>query len=197
MPKEKWKNLDDVDEISCKYPTGGKYSVSTKGRIRNNRRKKIMKLERGNKHNRKGQYWMRITLYFDDKKLRHFSVHRLVALAFIPNPENRPQVNHRDGNPENNNVSNLEWATESENMLHAFRNKLVTVHLGERRSNSVFEDYDVRLVYKMMNEGMKPKEIYENLVEFSYNPKITYSRVKSLVKHLRDGKHWLYIVSKD
>lgn len=59
-------------------------------------------------------------------KGKNYRAHRVIAMHFIPNPENKPQVNHIDGNKKNNDVSNLEWVTESENTKHAHDLKLKT-----------------------------------------------------------------------
>ena len=64
--------------------------------------------------------YVRVELW-ENGKGKKYLLHRLVAQAFIENPCKKPQVNHIDGNPLNNSVENLEWATQSENQLHAYR----------------------------------------------------------------------------
>lgn len=71
-------------------------------------------------------------------------VHRLVAQKYIPNPENKPQVNHKDGNKLNNSVENLEWVTNKENREHALNNGL---HLcGDRCPWAKISDEDVKFI---------------------------------------------------
>lgn len=73
-----------------------------------------------------------------NKQIKGFRVHRLVAQAFISNPNNLPQVNHKDGNKKNNSVNNLEWCTAKENTNHAERNSL------RKRSYKKVNQYDLK-----------------------------------------------------
>lgn len=87
------------------------YSVSTEGEVRKDSSNYVLchSLQQDYHH---------VTLNIQGKQKR-MRVHRLVAEAFIPNPDNKPYVNHIDGNKGNNNVNNLEWVTPSENIQHA------------------------------------------------------------------------------
>ena len=93
----------------------GYYAVSDKGTIYSLRKERELKP----KVDRYGYEVVTLTVYGHSKC---FTVHRLVALAFIPNPYNKPTVNHKDENKRNNIVSNLEWATVKENDNHGSRN---------------------------------------------------------------------------
>lgn len=110
--EEIWKRVQE-------YP---RYEVSNLGRIRaiyirGIKRNKILKP----KLTKKG--YLEISLY-RERKHKSFRLHRLVAQSFIPNPNNLPQVNHKNGNKLDNRAENLEWCTCSENVTHAFRTGL-------------------------------------------------------------------------
>ena len=87
------------------------YQVSSWGRIRN-ADGQILKPYRSEKG------YLKIELRKNGKGYKK-RIHRLVASAFIENPQNLPQVNHKDGNKENNSVTNLEWVTDEQNKEHA------------------------------------------------------------------------------
>lgn len=82
-----------------------------------------------------------IVNFYSNHIRKGFQIHVLVAQTFIPNPENKPTVNHIDGNKENNAVSNLEWATQKEQMFHSFH--ILNKNIGEDNSNAkAIEGYD-------------------------------------------------------
>lgn len=82
----------------------------------------------------------------DGKKHRHFVIHRLVAKAFLPNPDNKPQINHKDTHKFNNYVGNLEWCTASENGKHAFLTGLNENAKGSNDSQAKLTKEQVMLI---------------------------------------------------
>lgn len=74
---------------------------------------------------------------FKDGVRKYYIVHRLVAKTFVPNPDNKPEVNHIDGNKQNNHASNLEWVTSRENQLHAFQLGLQKAPRGKDSNCSI------------------------------------------------------------
>lgn len=84
-------------------------------------------------------------------KYKSVYVHRLVAEAFIPNPDNKPDVAHIDGNGLNNRVSNLRWSTEKENMADKVRHG--TLNKGETHGNSRLTQDQVKLIRNLRKEG--------------------------------------------
>lgn len=108
----------------------GRYEVSTWGQVRSLDRtvrntKGVLAHLRGKLLNPAvGKAGYKVAFLRDGKESKAFSVHRLVALAFLPNAENKSEVNHKNGIRTDNRVSNLEWVTPSENKCHAYNNGL-------------------------------------------------------------------------
>lgn len=116
--------VQPIEDEEWKYVYGeNDYMVSNKGRIFSTIKKVLIKPT----YNNKGY------LIWTTKNNKCHLVHRDVALAFIPNPDNKEQVNHIDGDKENNDVNNLEWSTPKENVQHAISNYLCP-HITERQT---------------------------------------------------------------
>lgn len=89
---------------------------------------------------------------------RVWPVHRLVAFAFIPNPENKPQVNHKNCDKTDNKLDNLEWVTPSENLRHAYKHGLISKK-GEKHHFHKLKDDDIREIRMLLNGNLTQLEI--------------------------------------
>lgn len=109
--KEIWKDIEGYE---------GVYHVSNLGRVKRVATNRVLQPYRNNVG------YLLVYVCKNGKRKTH-RIHRLVAQAFIPNPENKPEVNHLDENKSNNMVSNLEWSTRKENCNYGTRNERLSI----------------------------------------------------------------------
>jgi len=177
MGKEIWNKIIIDDENT-------KYSISSYGNIRNDITGLILKPFKNHDD------YLVITLYHKGKKyLRRINI--LVAKAFIPNPLNKPTVNHKDGIKTNNYVYNLEWATYSEQNIHAFKMGLMKPKVGEQSHYNKYPETTIHKICKLLEDGYDRKQVSEKL-----------NVPKSLIKHIIGGGSWkhvssLYIIDRE
>lgn len=128
--EEIWKTVED-------FPN---YEVSTFGNIKNKKSNKLLKLLINNS----GYYRCALT---HNSKTKNITVHRIVGKTFIPNPENKPTINHKDRNRINNKLENLEWVTHKEQNLHKSKSNNIRRHASKvfricSKSNVILETYN-------------------------------------------------------
>lgn len=179
---EIWKDIPGFE---------GMYQCSSQGNIRSldriihsaNKWNSYSKLEESRVlkpiSNRSG--YQQVVLYRDGAGNRS-TVHRWVALTFIPNPENKRNVNHIDGCKTNNKVSNLEWNTTSENILHAFRTGLNVSSKGEKHGMSKLVAGQVHRIRTLHEIGCRPSDI-ANIFSVSF----------ATITHIVKRKTWKHI----
>jgi hypothetical protein len=150
---------------------GYRYEVSDNGEVRSNIYNKILKPAL------KKTGYFGVVLYLDGKT-KHCSIHRLVAKSFLPNPDNLPEVNHKDGNRLNNCVDNLEWVTAKQNTQHAI-NYGSRDFRGERNKNHKLLEKEVLEIF----ESSLPIKELAALYGVSFG----------LVGHIKCGRAWNYL----
>lgn len=179
-----------MEELWKLIPGFEYYECSTLGRV---------KRTNGNilKPSLKKSGYYYVTLSFGIPYKKCLRVHRLIALTFIPNENNKPTVNHINGIKTDNRTTNLEWATNKEQTKHAIENKLMFIS-GEESSVSRLKDSDILPICKLYEEGESKTSISEKFdvsrhtIKLIVNNKawkhIKRDRVFQKKKKMRKGK---------
>ena len=145
-----------------------RYSISDTGSVRNDETGKVLRPAKDSNG------YSFVILHLNNKKI-HGYLHRLVATAFIPNPLNLPEVNHKDLNKSNNDVSNLEWVTRRENIIHRYK---TLGHNNRGRTSVICVETDI--TYKSVAEAAKAVHVSEAMIWKCLTGK----------SHTAGGFHW-------
>lgn len=152
------------------------YKIFEDGKIWSYKSKKWLKPDLSSRYER-------VTLIIDNAKIRYL-VHRIVGICFIPNPDNKPCINHIDGNPSNNHVSNLEWCTYSENELHSHHvlgKKIIHSEECKRKMSIIAKGRDMSAAIAA-SAAIRRGSIAYNIVPVMLNGNIMYESITSAAK---------------
>jgi len=147
--KEVWKTIKDFEA----------YEISNIGRVRSIKRDLILKVSIANGYNKVQLYNDKLT---NNSKTKNKLIHRLVAIAFIKNTSNKPQINHLNGIKNDNRIVNLEWCTRLENMNHAYLNGLIKRSDNAGRPKTkvcMIKDNKVIKTFESLNEAYRQTKI--------------------------------------
>ena len=153
-----WKQIENLD-----------YEINSEGivrRISTKRTKKSFKRKDG---------YIGIQLYKTKYDIINYQLHRLIAIAFIPNPENKEYINHKDSNRENNSLANLEWVTFKENVKHGYEFGY-SCNKGSKNGFSILNETQVLEIRKRRQEE---NISYQKLAEI-YN--VSYGCIAGIVQ---------------
>lgn len=136
------------------FPCVHTYRIYEDGRIHNETNGKWIRGTSITKNNR----YVKVHLGADHVS-KFVPLHRLVATIFIPNPDNLPQINHKDGNRYNNSASNLEWCTAKQNVRHCWDNGMHMIQHGELIGNHKLSEEDAKFIYSLKDSCLTPKQV--------------------------------------
>lgn len=160
--KEIWKDIPGYE---------GFYQVSNYGKIKN------IKLNKHRKQRKDKDGYLIVDLFYNKPKT--FKIHRLVALSFIPNPNNLSQINHIDGNKINNCDNNLEWCTPSSNSKH----RIYTLNKNSLYPCKKIKCIELDKEFESIGEGAR----------FIGCTQSSLSRVISKSNYTCGGYHWIFL----
>lgn len=160
------------------------YFVSSDGDIISKARKTPITLRPSKKRNG----YLQVSLTREDGTIMYASIHRLVAICFLEAGEKDDNVNHKDGNKENNKVYNLEWISQKKNISHAWETGLSSPRVGETNNFSSITNKEAQKIVDLLREGFSDKEIH-NETGISIRGVISRIRRRETWRHLtEDGE---------